>query len=68
MKANEERRAKEKAEVDAILSMFPMEGDSKFKCCLGKDCLIGDPKKADSGDDRDDRLTRLKTDYATVLA
>lgn len=53
------RRAKEKDEDVAIFSMFPMEGDPKFKCCLGKDCLIGDPKKADPGDDRDDRSSRI---------
>lgn len=45
------KRAKEKDEDIAIFAMFPMEGDPKFKCCLGKDCLIGDPKKADPGDD-----------------
>lgn len=50
------RRAKEKDEDVAIFSMFPMGGDPKFRCCLGKDCLIGDPKKADPGDDRDDRV------------
>lgn len=50
------RRAKEKDEDIAIFSMFPMDGDPKFRCCLGKDCLIGDPKKADPGDDRDDRV------------
>jgi len=50
------RRAKEKDEDVAIFSMFPMEGDPKFRCCLGKDCLIGDPKKADPGDNRDNRI------------
>lgn len=47
------RRAKEKDEDIAIFSMFPMEGDAKFRCCLGKDCLLGDPKKADPGDHRE---------------
>lgn len=46
------KRAKEKDEDVAIFSMVPMEGDTKFRCCLGKDCLLGDPKKADPGDDR----------------
>lgn len=50
------RRAKEKDEDVAIFSMFSMDGDPKFRCCLGKDCLVGDPKKADPGDDRDNRV------------
>jgi hypothetical protein len=54
------RRAKEKDEDVAIFSMFPMEGDPKFRCCLGKDCLLGDPKKADPGDDRDHRSSRMR--------
>ena len=44
------RRAKESDEDVAIFSMFPMEGDTKFRCCLGKDCALGDPKKAEPGD------------------
>lgn len=47
------RRAKENDEDIAIFSMFPMEGDSKFRCCLGNDCLLGDPKKADPGETRE---------------
>lgn len=46
------RRAKEKDEDVAIFSMFPMEGDPKFRCCLGKDCQLGDPKKADPGEEK----------------
>lgn len=46
------KRAKEKDEDVAIFSMISLEGDPKFRCHLGKDCLIGDPKKADPGDDR----------------
>lgn len=49
------KRAKEKDEDVAICSMFAMDGDPKFRCCLGKDCLVGDPKKADPGDDRSSR-------------
>lgn len=45
------KRAKEKDEDVAIFSMFPMGGDPKFRCCLGKDCVLGDPKKADPGDE-----------------
>lgn len=52
------KRAKEKDEDVAVFSMVPMEGDSKFRCCLGKDCLLGDPKKADPGDDRGYRSAR----------
>ncbi|CAD1479220.1 unnamed protein product [Heterotrigona itama] len=52
------RRAKEKDEDIAIFSMFPMEGDPKFRCCLGKDCLLGDPKKADPGDARNKQDSR----------
>lgn len=44
------RRAKENDEDVAILSMFPMEGDTKFRCYLGKDCLLGDQKLAKPGD------------------
>lgn len=37
------KRAKERNEDVAILSM-ELPGDKKaFKCCLGKDCLFGDP-------------------------
>lgn len=53
------RRAKEKDEDVAIFSMFPMEGDPKFRCCLGKDCQLGDPKKADPGDDKHTRKYSL---------
>lgn len=44
------KRAKENDEDVAIISMFPMDGDPKFRCCLGRDCLLGDPKKAEPGD------------------
>lgn len=44
------RRAKEKDEDVAIFSMFPMEGDPKFRCCLGKDCVLGEPRKAEPGE------------------
>lgn len=44
------KRAKAKDEDVAILTMFPMESDPKFRCCLGNDCFLGDPKKADPGD------------------
>lgn len=54
------KRAKEKDEDVAIFSMFPVEGDPKFRCCLGKDCLLEDPKKADAGDDRSDRSSRTR--------
>lgn len=53
------RRAKEKDEDIAIFSMFSLEGDPKFRCCLGKDCLLGDPKKADPGDENDKRRSFL---------
>lgn len=53
------RRAKEKDEDIAIFSMFSLEGDPKFRCCLGKDCLLGDPKKADPGDENDKRPSFL---------
>jgi len=59
------KRAKEKDEDVAIFSMFPMEGDPTFRCCLGKYCLIGDPKKTDPGDDRDDRSSQ--TDYVLYI-
>lgn len=52
MKADEERTANEKVEDVAILSMFPKKDDSKFTCYQGKECLVGDPRKVDSGDDR----------------
>lgn len=54
------KRAKEKDEDVAIFSMFSMEGDPTFRCSLGKYCLIGDPKKADPGDDRDDRSSQKR--------
>lgn len=55
MKANEKRTVKEKIEDVVISSIFLMEGESKFKCCLDKDRLVsGDSKKTDSNDDRDD--------------
>uniref|UniRef100_A0A6V7MBZ1 Uncharacterized protein n=1 Tax=Bracon brevicornis TaxID=1563983 RepID=A0A6V7MBZ1_9HYME len=44
------KRAKEKDEDVAIFSMIPMEGDSKFRCCLGRECKMGDYKKALPGD------------------
>lgn len=44
------RRAKEKDEDVAIFSMFPMEGDPSFRCCLGRDCRTGNWKKAEPGD------------------
>lgn len=44
------KRAKEKDEDVAIFSMVPLEGDLKFKCSLGRDCRIGDCKKAVPGD------------------
>ena len=43
------KRAKEKDEDIAIFSMIPLEGDSKFQCSLGKDCVLGDPRKAEPG-------------------
>lgn len=48
---NEDRikRAKEKDEDVAIFSMIPVEGDPRFRCCLGRDCRIGDWKKAEPG-------------------
>ncbi|KZC06140.1 Four and a half LIM domains protein 2 [Dufourea novaeangliae] len=52
------KRAKEKDEDVAIFSMFPMEGDPKFRCCLGKDCMLGDPKKADPGTKKMEYKTR----------
>lgn len=34
----------------AVISMVPMDGDPKFRCFLGRDCLLRDWKKAEPGD------------------
>ncbi|XP_047358647.1 four and a half LIM domains protein 2 isoform X13 [Vespa velutina] len=52
------RRAKENDEDVAVLSMFPMEGDTKFRCYLGKDCLLGDQKLAKPGTKKMEYKTR----------
>lgn len=44
------KRARERDEDVAIFSMVPLEGDPKFRCCLGVYCLQGDPRRADPGD------------------
>lgn len=44
------KRAKEKDEDIAIFSMIPMEGDCHFQCALGRECVLGDPRKAEPGD------------------
>lgn len=44
------KKAKENEEDVAVFSMISIDGDSKFKCCLGKDCLLGDPKKCEPGE------------------
>lgn len=44
------RQAKEQDEDIAIFSMVPVDGDPKFRCCLGRDCNLGDPRKAEPGD------------------
>ena len=45
------RRARDRDEDIAVFSMIPMEGDPKFRCCLGIYCLMGDPRRAEPGDD-----------------
>lgn len=44
------KKAKDNEEDVAVFSMISVDGDSKFKCCLGKDCLLGDPKKCEPGE------------------
>lgn len=44
------KKAKENDEDVAIFSMVPLEGDTKFRCSLGRDCRIGDCKKALPGE------------------
>lgn len=60
IKIDEKRTARMKKTIGnaTILSIFLMESDPKFKCCLDKNChLVGDSKKTDS-DDRS-TITRL---------
>lgn len=44
------KKAKDNGDDVAIFSMVPLEGDTKFSCSLGRDCRIGDCKKATPGD------------------